>query len=319
MAQDKKIKIPLMMRLTAWWEGYDVADIEARLRNKDNAGKVGILTESEAQKVEEIEKEKWTKVRIQVTELAWGEGYCGPGGPNNVIEMAKSLTLTSEKSIMIIGSGLGGPARTLVKEHGTWVDGYETSPELTEKGMDMSKRLGLDKKTNLIQKDLNEIVSFDRQYDAAFSKEMIFTVQDKPRLFQAIYNSMKPGTLFAFTDFILDNSESFNNTDVQKWMKQEPFDPYPTTTELMINMMKKSGFSVRVKEDITDHYRGLVRETWDDAESILERLIDIGEEARESLLTVAREAKFWERRIRIMDSGDLKVMRFLVYKKAEIK
>lgn len=319
MSRDKTIKIPLMMRLVAWWEGYDVADIEARLRAKKGAGKVGMLADTDTKELDEVKKEQWTEVRIQVSELAWGEGYCGPGGPNNVIELARSLTLTSEKSIMIIGSGLGGPARTLVKEHGVWVDGYESSEELTKKGMEMSNRLGLEKKTKLLHKDLNEVTSFDRQYDAAFSKEILFTIQNKPRLFQSIYNSLKPGTLFAFTDFVVDSTESFDNPDVQKWVKQEPYTPYPTTTESMVTMLKKSGFSVRVKDDITDQYRGMVRKTWDDAENILERLIDMGEEARESLMTVASEAKFWERRIRIMESGDLKVMRFLVYKKSQIK
>lgn len=315
------------MRFHAWWEGYDVADLEAKLgrRPQNEAGlqqtekKTERLPKSPENTLSIVKRVPWTEIRIRLTQLVWGEGYCGPGGPNNIIRMAKYLNLTSEKSIVILGAGLGGQARTLAKEYGVWVDGYESSEALAQEGMKMSVSMGVAKKAQIMHKDLNNIYNISRRYDCFFSKEALFTVKAKPPLLKAIYGSLKPDGLFLFTDFILRDDSCLQNPDVQDWIKQEPHKPYPSTSENLVKELEHCGFNVRVDEDITKDYLGLVAKAWSNAEQLVKDLVEKGEDARESLETVAKEAKFWERRKKIMNSGDLRVMRYLVHKKPPIK
>lgn len=307
------------MRFHAWWEGYDVADMVAKLGHQQTETRIERLPESPENFLSVVKRVPWTKIRIQLTQLVWGEGYCGPGGPDNVIKMTKFLNLSSEKSIVVIGAGLGGPARTLVEKYGVWVDGYESSEALAQEGMKMSVSLGLEKKAQIIHKDLNNIYNISRSYDCFFSKEALFTVKNKPQLLKAIYDSLKPNGLFLFTDFILRDAICLQNPSVQEWVQQEPHKPYPFISENVVKELEQCGFSVRANEDITKDYLGLVARAWGNAEQLVKDLVEKGEDARESLKTVAKEAKFWERRKKIMNSGDLRVMRYLVLKKPQIK
>lgn len=307
------------MRFHAWWEGYDVTDMVAEVAHQQEDEKPECAPETPENSLSIVKRVPWTKIRIQLTQLVWGEGYCGPGGPDNVIKMAKYLNLSSEKSIVVIGAGLGGPARTLVKKYGVWIDGYESSEALAQEGMKMSVSLGLEKKAQIIHKDLNNIYNISRSYDCFFSKEALFTVKTKPQLLKAIYDSLKPNGLFLFTDLILRDDSCLENPDVQEWIQQEPHKPYPFTSENVVKVLEQCGFSVRVNEDITKDYLGLVAKAWGNAEQLVNDLVEKGEDAKESLKTVAKEAKFWESRKKIMDSGDLRIMRYLVLKKPQIK
>ena len=232
--------------------------------------------------------------------------------------MAKFLNLTSEKSVVVLGAGLGGPVRTLVEKYGVWVDGYESSEALATEGMTMSFNLGMAKKARIIHKDLNNIYNISRHYDCFFSKEALFTVKNKSQLLKAIYQSLKPYGLFLFTDFVLREESCLKNPDVKDWIRQEPHKPYPAMEDDFVKVLEKCGFTVRGNDDITKYYLKLVAEAWENAEQLVEDLVAKGDDARESLETVAREAKYWERRKKIMISGDLLVRRYLVHKKPEI-
>lgn len=306
------------MRFNAWWKGYDVADMEARLQRQNLAKRAGSLSGVLKKSLGDAKKLPWSTIRIRLVQLVWGEGYCGPGGPNHIIEMTKLLDLKPEKSMMLIGAGIGGPARTLAKEYGVWVDGYEESEKLVNKGTEMSTHMGLSKKARLIHKDLNNISSFERQYDCAFSKEILYRVENKLELLQAIYDNLKPGSLFLFSDVVAKNAECLQQTSVRQWIQQEPLKPYPVTSDQLVRMLKQCGFSIRVNEDITKQYIRLVAEGWSDAETLVDALVERGEGAKESLLTVAKEARLWELRKKNMNSGDLRVTRYLVHKKVRI-
>ena len=192
--------------------------------------------------LEIVKQVPWTEIRIQLAQLVWGEGYCGPGGPNNIIQMAKFLNLTPEKSLVVIGAGLGGPVRTMVEKFGVWVDGFESSEALAQEGMKMSVDQGLSKKARIIHKDLNNIYNISRRFDCFFSKEALFTVENKAQLLKAIYESLKPNGLFLFTDFVLKDASCLQNPDVKEWIQQEPHKPHPIGFEAFINGFKQLRF-----------------------------------------------------------------------------
>jgi len=134
---DKEAKLATFgLRLRAWWEGYSpeeyLAWLEAR-RAKGTTGKH--KTGAATSPVTEI---AWKPDRIKVANLIWGEGYCGPGGPQHVVDLSKLLGLTPDMSVLIVGGGLGGPARALAGNFGCYVTAYEQSAELAAAGTDPS-------------------------------------------------------------------------------------------------------------------------------------------------------------------------------------
>ena len=310
--------------MKAWWEGYDVADMEAKLRARNGKATYEELTREEPAaeaptQDAKSEKFSWSEARIQVAQLIWGQGYCGPGGPENVIAMSKLLALSPKQSAMVIGAGLGGPARVLAQEFGVWISGYENSEELAARGMKMSKDAGLEKKAPIYYKDFDEIEPFERNFDRAYSKEAFFTIQKKAELLKEIYKNLKEDSLFLVTDYVIRDIESMQDSDVQKWLRQEPLDPYPITSETMVKYLEEAGFNIRVNEDITEHYIELIQEAWANADQVVKTLSARGPEAADNLQAIMKEAQFWSQRTKLLRSGMLQVHRYLAHKPAEIK
>ncbi len=320
---EKDIKVPFRWRLKAWWEGYDVADMEAKLRARNGNATYEELTRDdsklEAEKEPENEKFSWSDARIQVAQLIWGQGYCGPGGPENVIAMSKLLALTPKHSAMVIGAGLGGPARVLAQEFGVWISGYEHTEQLAAKGMQMSRDAGLEKKAPIYYKNFDTIEPFERNFDRAYSKEAFFTIEKKEELLIEICNNLKEDSLFLITDYVIRDAEALENAGVQKWLRQEPLDPFPVTSDTMIKHLKDAGFNIRVNEDITDHYIELIQDAWAEADKVVKTLSARGPESAENLQMIMQEAQFWSQRTKLLRSGLLQVHRYLAHKPSVIR
>lgn len=313
---NKEVKVPLKFRLKAWWEGYDVADMEAKML----ARLAREATASAPPKDSPVViKAEWDEARIAIAQMVWGDGFCGPGGPENVIAMSKLLALSPKLSAMVIGAGLGGPSRVLAKEFGVWISGYESSKELAEGGMKMSRDAGLEKKAPIKHCDLDNVYDFERQFDRAYSKEAMFTVENKARLLEAIYGNLKDDALFLMTDYVIKDVDSLADPDVVDWLRQEPLDPFPVTSGTTTRTLEAVGFNIRVNKDITEQYLAMITDAWANADQIVATLSQQGDSAKTNLRAILNEAEFWSRRTKIMKSGQLRVCRYLAHKPSAVK
>lgn len=310
--QDKRKKIPLKWRLTAWWKGYDIDDVIALMCRKEqekNAGK------EQPPKISEKEnKQLWDDTRIRITQMIWGEGFCGPGGRQNVIDMSKLLALSPKMSAMVIGAGLGGPSRVLAQEFGVWINGYERSEPLAEEGMKISVTKGLEKKAPIIHLDLNDNPTFDRTFDRAFSKEVLFLIENKAPLFKIIYDQLKEDSLFLISDYIIKDESSLSHPAVVDWIKNEPLEPFPLTADAMINTLEEADFNIRIHEDITDHYLDMINAAWENTEEVIRQIAGDNDSGKKDMIAIQQEAELWKRRTTVLRSGELRLYRFLAHK-----
>jgi len=319
----EKRKIPLKLRFKAWWEGYNLDDMLRQMDwQEDDQEEISDHPDAappDAKKAAPAKKNTpkpltWNKNRIKINQLIWGMGYCGPGGPEHIESLSKLLSLTPEMSALVIGAELGGPCRVLAEKYGVWITGYEVSTDLVEKANILSKEADLDKKAVITHLDLNDAEPFDRRFDRAFSKERLYSFQDKKSLLQKTFDALKEESLFLMTDYTLSNVEALEDEDVQTWFKMEPTPPYPVTADIISEMLKDVGFSVRVNENISETYIKLITESWIKAEKIVEDLSKDGTEGIESISTLMQDAEFWSLRKKLLKNGLINVSRFLVYK-----
>ncbi|VAX04380.1 hypothetical protein MNBD_ALPHA03-1164 [hydrothermal vent metagenome] len=321
---DKDIKISFKLRCLAWWNGYDIEDVKARLQAQGTGNFLDDdkVTEEPgpAAKEETVTSLPWDKLRMEMTQLIWGNGYCGPGGKEQIEKMCKLLGLNSKMSAIVIGAGFGGPARVLAEEFGVWITGFELSKELAERGMKMSEDAGLASKAIISHLDPAQEKPFDRSYDRAFSKEALYLFQDKEKILQDTYDTLKEGGLFLITDYTLSDADALENPDVRKWLKQEATQPYLATTAIMQEAIEKTGFSLRVNEDISDEYVKLIEGSWSKATAITKELSKKGAEGTKAIESLMAEAEFWALRAKLLKEGHIRVWRFLGYKQnAELR
>jgi len=306
------------MRFKAWWDGYNADDIARRLAARDRQAVAD--PGPEVPPVPEPPPPDgpampWDSRRMEIAELVWGEGYCGPGGPENVIAMSKLLTLSPEMSMLVIGAELGGPARTLAQNFGVWISAYEGDADLAKAGMALSERKGLAKKAPVIHYDYTTAKPFERRFDRAFAKESLFHVPDLKSVIKRVEESLKDDGLLLITDYMLADEQAAFDPEVRRWMAREPVRVHMRTPKEVADILGECGFGVRVNEDQTAHYQHLVRQTWKGAGEFIKALLQRGEEGRPLIDILLREAELWTERGKLFDSGKIHLQRILAHKK----
>ncbi len=312
---DKEAKLGTFgLRLRAWWEGYSpeeyLAWLEAR-RAKGTTGKH--KTGAATSPVTEI---AWKPDRIKVANLIWGEGYCGPGGPQHVVDLSKLLGLTPDMSVLIVGGGLGGPARALAGNFGCYVTAYEESAELAAAGTELSVGAGLGRKAPIEHFDFENIEPFTRKFDAAVAKESLLTIKNKSGVLREIFASLKPQQLVLITDYVLEDSTSADDPEVAEWLKAEKTKCHLLRNEAMIGLIERAGFLVRVKEDQSESYRSLIAESWSESGQIIQQLSQEAEENQSLIQTLLDEATRWARLSHLLEGNKLRLMRYVLEKGA---
>lgn len=309
-------KMPLALRLKAWWEGYDPDEIKKRIRDRMPVDDP--IPEPEQPKKKEMSVDTidpWDEETIDIAQYIWGKGFCGPGGPEYIVSLSKLLALSPEMSMLQIGAGLGGPARVLADRFGVWITGYEESSNMVEKGNKLSKMSGMEKKAALEHYDPEELESFDRKFDRALSKEALFTIQDKNNIIANIEDKLKPGGLFLMTEYVLGSDAVVARDSYKEWVVGERYHPHPVLSDELVELVKNNRLQVRVSEDISMQYVEMINQAWSGADEVAAKLAR-QDDGTQKIQTLMREAEFWTRRKKLLESGDLKLWRIVANKKS---
>lgn len=309
--------MPLGLRLKAWWEGYDPDDIKKRIRERES------VAEPEQEPSEEPMKQvisadtidPWDEETIDIAQYIWGKGFCGPGGPEYIVALSKLLALSPEMSMLQIGAGLGGPARVLADRFGVWITGYEASESLVDKGNKLSKMSGMEKKAALEYYDPENVESFGRKFDRALSKEALFAIQDKNNIIANIEDKLKPGGLFLMTEYVINSDAVLGKDMYKEWVVGERMHPYPVLPDELVSMVKGNRLQVRVSEDISMQYVDMINQAWSGADEVAAKLAR-QDDGTQKIQTLMREAEFWTRRKKLLETGDLKMWRIVANKKS---
>lgn len=320
-----KKNTPVKLKLKAWWEGFDQDDVrkayldavgEDEPEEKPKARSAVAKKASEkAVPKEELIFDPWDEDRIDISQYIWGKGFCGPGGPEQIIALSKMLAMGKKETLLDLGCGLGGPARTLTKEFGVFVLGYDESAKLIEAAKEMSTMAGVQSKHEFFEYKPGEIKEFDRRFDRALAKETLLTIQDKKSIIELIFEWLKPEGMFLLVAYCLSAESVVAREDYRKWKEGEPVKPYPVTTDELVGMMEKAGFVVRVNEDISDQYTDIIASAWKGADQVVEKLMSEKESGPRLVNCLLQEAEYWSRRSKLLKDGTLEVRRMLGYKK----
>ena len=321
-------------RLRAWWEGYDTEDY-ARLNGLLDSETADVAAATvplqatvakqnqpaepardEARPEAGLAVDPWNRERSDVAQLIWGPGYCGPGGPEHVIAMSKLLAMNSELSVMHVGAGLGGPARTLAEEFDTWVTGFETSQALVDAGNALSKMAGMAKKVPMKLLDMAAEPPFDRKYDRAIFDYYFNREAELEPALSALAATIKEDGLVLITDYFVKHEQTLGEAAYRDWAAGEPTRPNLRTAAALTDAFTKAGFQVRVDEDRTQEYCGLINKTWANAAEVVAELM--GEPGQVHLAQVVLgEAELWNRRAELMKQGVIEYRRILAAAKAK--
>lgn len=120
------------------------------------------------------------------------------GGRDSTRELAQSAGLRPGMTLLDIGSGVGGPARTLAAEFGCAVVGMDLTAEYCRAAEMLTERVGLADRIAFRCADALDMPFPDASFDVVWSQNTLMNIGDKARLFREIRRVLRPGGTFAF-------------------------------------------------------------------------------------------------------------------------
>ena len=108
-------------------------------------------------------------------------------------EIAAMLQVAPADHLLDIGSGIGGPARTIAHRFGCRVTGIDLTAEFCEVARHLTRLTGLDSRTDFELGDALAMPFSDATFDGAYSMNVSMNIADKAALYAEIRRVLKPG------------------------------------------------------------------------------------------------------------------------------
>ena len=102
--------------------------------------------------------------------------------------------------ILDIGSGLGGPARSVADRFGCTVTGIDLMPEFCEVARELSRLLNFDKRTVFEVADATSMPFEAGSFDGAYSMNVSMNIGAKAVFYQEVHRVLKPGAWLVLSE-----------------------------------------------------------------------------------------------------------------------
>ena len=120
------------------------------------------------------------------------------GGRESTRALARFAGIADGMQVLDVGSGIGGPARTLAAEFGADVTGVDLTLEFVHAAGVLSERLGLAAKTRFIHGSALALPVPDASMDVVWSQNMLMNIPDKAGFAREVARVLRPGGILAF-------------------------------------------------------------------------------------------------------------------------
>jgi ubiquinone/menaquinone biosynthesis C-methylase UbiE len=123
-------------------------------------------------------------------------------GRKATLELAERMALAPGARVLDIGSGLGGPARTVAAATGAHVTGIDLTESFCAAAAEMSRWVGLGERVAFRQGDAMALPFEDASFDAAMTIHVAMNIAAKDAVYAEARRVLKPGGIFAVYDIL---------------------------------------------------------------------------------------------------------------------
>lgn len=170
-------------------------------------------------------------------------------GRQATLELAQSLNLRADSHVLDIGSGLGGPARTLVETYECRVTGIDLTQAFCDAAATLSGWVGLSDRVAFRQGDATSLLFADSEFDAAITIHVAMNISRKDRVYAEAKRVLKTGARFAVYDIL--QGEGGEVLFPVPWAR-EPSISHLATPDAMQSLLTDAGFRIVEVNDSTE-------------------------------------------------------------------
>jgi ubiquinone/menaquinone biosynthesis C-methylase UbiE len=165
------------------------------------------------------------------------------------LEIIEALGLTADSHVLDLGSGLGGPARTLAELTGCSVTGVDLTPEFCEVATTLSEWTGLSERTRFQVGDATATGLPDAAFDAALTVHVAMNIPDKRALYAEAFRVLRPGGRFVAYDVLQGDGGGLHYP--VPWANDSATS-FLATPEEMRDLLPAAGFEITSEVDSSD-------------------------------------------------------------------
>jgi cyclopropane fatty-acyl-phospholipid synthase-like methyltransferase len=292
------VGLPVGVRLRAWWEGYDLADVR-RILSRRSAAAVAADTEGampdgiadrRPPRSAPADPQAWRPQTIAAGELVFGEGSLSPRGDAQLRALTAPAGLGQRSRILHIGAELGGVAAMLRDGLGCQVVAVETLAELAAASAD---RVGL-----LSPGDAPKLAGCDLIVVDGVAER----AEPLASLLRNQAAGLAPGGQLVLRSLALVDERAAGSARYRDWSQAEPVRPRLRTSEELNRILQESRLTVTAATWTSDDYADEVERCWGDA---LDRIRALHRDpaGRALVPTLLAEGERWGRRIELIRDG----------------
>jgi ubiquinone/menaquinone biosynthesis C-methylase UbiE len=165
------------------------------------------------------------------------------------MEIVEALDITARAHVVDLGSGLGGPARTLAEVTGCTVTGIDLTPEFCEVATALSEWTGLSDRTHFQPGDATATGLPEAAADGALTVHVAMNISDKAALYTEAFRVVRPGGRFVVYDVL--KGEGGDVRYPVPWAN-DASTSFLATPEEMRELLPAAGFEVISEVDSSD-------------------------------------------------------------------
>jgi ubiquinone/menaquinone biosynthesis C-methylase UbiE len=170
-------------------------------------------------------------------------------GRKATLELAKWLDLGPASHVLDIGSGLGGPARTLAETYGCRVTGIDLTQAFCDAATTLTGWVGLSDQVSFRHGDATSLPFADGAFDAAMTIHVAMNIAAKDKMYAEAKRVLKPGGRFAVYDVL--QGEGGEVLFPVPWAR-EPSISHLATPDAMRSLLADAGFEILEVHDSTE-------------------------------------------------------------------
>ena len=170
-------------------------------------------------------------------------------GRTATLALADAMGVDADTSVLDIGSGLGGAARTLAEVYGCSVTGIDLTPSFCAAAGELSRWTGLDDRTTFRVADACALPFDDDTFDAAMTIHAVMNIADKSAVFREARRVLKGGGMFATYDVL--QGEGGDVLFPVPWARDPSISHLATPSE-MRHLLAAAGFELLDEVDSTE-------------------------------------------------------------------
>lgn len=200
----------------------------------------------------------YSDLYISALQLMWGQGFLSPGGSSEVARITRGLDLVG-KTVLDLGSGLGGPSICLVALHRVGrVIGLDLDPRNVQRANETVAEAGLSARIRHHLVDERSFPVPSCSVDLVFSKEALVETEQKGETLREAHRVLRPGGNLLMSDWLC-GKQPFS-PEMDAWIADTDYKARMIDCDQIVTMLSSLGFTGIKVEDRSDWYRSFCRE-----------------------------------------------------------